>query len=159
MPPAPAPAATASIDIDASPEEVYALLTDLGALAEIGEEVVAHRWLGKTKAAVPGAKFIGMNKNRFYRWGTVATITEAAPATQFGFHVAFGPIAVSHWRYDITPAGEGCRVTESTWDRRPRWFTAVGGLTTGVKERASHNQRSIEGTLRKLKARAEANPR
>jgi hypothetical protein len=152
----PTPSATSTIDIAAPPEQVYALLTNLDSLAELGEEVYAHRWIGKATSATIGAKFRGSNKNGFHRWGTTATITDAQPAGRFGFDVGFGPVPVSHWQYEITPVPGGCQVTESTWDRRPRWFTPIGRMSTGVKDRSDHNQKSIEGTLRKLKARAEA---
>lgn len=152
----PAPDASASLDINAAPDTVYGLLTDIDALAELGEEVYRHRWIGKKHVAAPGAKFVGLNKNRFYRWGTVATITDTDPGARFAFDVNFGPVPVSRWQYDIEATESGCRVTESTWDRRPGWFNPIGLLTTGVKDRAPHNLHSIEGTLRNLKARAEA---
>lgn len=65
-------------------------------------------------------------------------------------------IPVAHWRYDFVAADGGCRVTESTWDRRPRWFRKIAGLATGVGDRAAANAEHIRLTLQRLKERAEA---
>jgi hypothetical protein len=66
-------------------------------------------------------------------------------------------VPVAHWRYDIASTGEGtCRVTESTWDRRPGWFRIPAGWATGVKDRKSANAEHIELTLARLKEKAEA---
>jgi hypothetical protein len=156
-PPTAAPSAHGSVEIAAAPEQIYALITDLDELAQLGEEIQKHRWLGGAKEAKVGAKFMGSNRNGFHRWQTFATITSATPGEKFAFDVSLGPLPVSRWEYRIQPAPMGSLVTESTWDRRPGWFATVAGVFTGVRDRAGQNQKDIEATLAKLKARAESN--
>ena len=148
------PAASADITVDASPEAVYGLITDLATLAELAEETTAMSW-HKGDAARPGAKFKGRNRNGRHTWTTTCTVTEADPGRGFAFDVHSAVVPIAHWRYDITPAGDGCRVTESTWDHRPGWMRRIAHLLTGVRDRGAANHEHIRATLARLKERAE----
>lgn len=150
-----APSATATVQINASPDEVYALVTDLPTLASLAEETVAMQ-RRNGDAARPGAVFIGANRNGGRRWSTTCTVTDAEPGRVFAFEVRSGVIPVARWQYDFVPADGGCRVTESTWDHRWRWIRRVTRLTTGVRDRTAANAEHIRLTLQRLKERAEA---
>jgi Polyketide cyclase / dehydrase and lipid transport len=151
-------AAQADVAIDADPQAVYALITDLPTLASLAEETAAMKWR-KGDSAAPGAVFKGTNRNGIRRWSTTCTVTDAEPGSAFAFDVAYLGIPVSHWRYDIVPvAGDAdgrCRVTEQMWDRRPGWFVKPGGLATGVMDRPTANTEHIKLTLQRLKKKAE----
>jgi hypothetical protein len=149
------PSATGTVHIDASPETVYALITDLSALRECAEETVAMRWR-KGDGARPGAVFSGDNRNGSKKWSTTCTVTAAEPGRTFAFKVRSAIIPVAQWAYQITPADGGCQVTESTWDHRPRWIRGITGYVTGVKDRTAANAENIQLTLNRLKQRAEA---
>ncbi|OHV06016.1 SRPBCC family protein [Mycobacterium talmoniae] len=149
------PSVSASVQINASPESVYALITDLAVLADLAEEAVAMRWRDGD-AARPGAVFTGENRHGTRRWSTTCTVTAAEPGRTFGFDVRAAIIPVAHWRYEITAVDDGCRVTESTWDRRPGWIRGITRWTTGVSDRTAANTEHIRLTLHRLKQRAEA---
>ncbi|HEX7322128.1 MAG TPA: SRPBCC family protein [Mycobacterium sp.] len=149
------PSATGTVTINASPESVYALITDLSALAECAEENVGMKWR-KGGSAQPGAVFTGHNRNGWHRWSTACTVTDAEPGRLFAFDVRSMVIPVARWAYQISAADGGCRVTESTWDRRPRWFLGIANLSTGVKDRVATNTEHIRLTLDRIKQRAEA---
>lgn len=146
---------TAGVRIDARPDTVYRLLTDLPTLASLAEEAVAMEWR-KGDAVRPGAVFVGRNENGDRRWSTTCTVTDAEPGRVFAFDVRYAMLPVARWQYDIVSADGGCRVTESTWDRRPGWFRKLAGKSTGVPDRAAANAEHIRLTLHRLKARAEA---
>jgi hypothetical protein len=148
------PSATSSVEINAAPATVYALITDLAAMSEIAEETAVMRW-AKGDSAAPGAVFKGTNRNGWRKWTTKCTITDAAPGERFAFNVSHTGVPISRWQYDIAASGEGCSVTESTWDRRPRWYKTPAGLATGVMNRAGANADNIQATLQRLKKRAE----
>jgi hypothetical protein len=148
--------ASGTIDIAATPARVYALITDLTELATLADETETMRWV-RGSAAVPQAVFRGANRNGRHRWTTTCTVTHAEAGHTFAFDVSYPPgLSISRWQYDIEPTRAGCRVTETTWDRRPSWFAAISGLGTGVKDRGAANQAHIDATLTRLKARAEA---
>lgn len=146
--------AQADVNINADCGTVYSLITDLPTLASLAEENEAMKWR-KGGQATPGAVFKGINRNGVRRWSTTCTVTDAEPARTFAFDVTYFGLPVAHWRYDIVPTDGGCRVTEGTWDRRPKWFVKPGGLATGVMDRDSANAEHIKVTLQRLKAKAE----
>jgi len=149
------PCVTATVQIDARPDVVYGLITDLPTLASLAEEAVAMEWR-KGDAVRPGAVFTGHNESGRRRWSTKCTITDAEPGRLFAFDVTHTILPISRWQYDIAAADGGCRVTESTWDRRPGWFRKLAGKATGVTDRAAANAEHIRLTLQRLKERAEA---
>ncbi|USX55182.1 SRPBCC family protein [Lentzea sp. HUAS12] len=148
------PDATAHIDVAASPQRVFELVSDLRGLSRCAEEYSGGRWLNAPGAQV-GARFRGVNKRGWRVWPTTSTVTDCSD-TRFAFEVKSLGLAVSRWQYDIEETADGCRVTESTWDRRPRWYVPITRLATGVKDRAVTNQRNIEATLERLKRAAES---
>jgi hypothetical protein len=151
------PNARAHVDVAATVEQVYALVSDLSGMAEVAQEYSGGRWLGSAAGPEVGARFRGANRRGLRVWRTVSTVTDAGP-TRFAFEVSSFGLPVSRWQYDIEPTGAGCRVTESTWDRRPGWFRPLTVLATGVRDRDTVNQRNIERTLARLKAAAEKSP-
>jgi hypothetical protein len=151
----PDPSAASSIEIAASPATVYGLITDLAAMSEIAEETAVMRW-SKGDSAAPGAVFKGTNRKGWRRWTTKCTVTDAAPAERFAFNVSHAGVPVSRWQYEIAPMAEGCTVTESTWDQRPKWYVKPSAFVTASKDRAAINAGHIQATLQRLKTRAEA---
>lgn len=152
-----APSATGTVQINAAPDVVYRLITDLSVLADCAEENVGMDWRTGDSAR-PGAVFVGHNRHGGRRWSTMCTVTDADPGKVFAFDVRSAVIPVARWEYRITsnPGGQGgCQVTESMWDRRPRWFVGIAGLVTGVKDRPTVNTEHIRITLERVKQRAE----
>lgn len=152
------PTASDRIKVAAPPEAVYTLVSDPGTLAELAGEYAGFRWLGGATSARPGARFRGHNRNGLRRWSTTCTITDADAGSRFAFEVAFGPVRISRWQYNIEPDEGGCVVTESTWTRVPTWFQTAASPMVGVRDRESRNRENIALTLSRLKERAEATP-
>lgn len=149
------PDAQGEVSIGADPDRVYALITDLATLADLAEEATAMEWRNGGVAR-PGAVFKGHNQNGWRRWTTTCTVTEAEPGRVFAFDVRHSGLLAARWRYDIESAGIGCRVTERTWDHRPRWIRNLAGVVVGVPDRAAANNVHIGLTLQRLKAKAES---
>jgi Polyketide cyclase / dehydrase and lipid transport len=151
----PGPASAKSeVSIDSDAQSVYHLITDLPTLASLAEEARAMKWR-RGDSAREGAVFKGQNRNGFFRWSTTCTVTDAEPGRAFAFNVHYIGLPVAHWRYDIVADGDGCRVTEQTWDRRPGWFSKTAWVGTGVRNRTAANTEHIRLTLQRLKERAE----
>ena len=148
------PSATATVQIDATPDTVYGLITDLPTLASLAEEAVRMEFR-KGEAIAEGAVFVGHNENSGKSWTTKCTVTDADPGRTFAFEVRHTVLPIARWQYDIEAAATGCRVTESTWDRRPGWFRKIAKVATGVADRNAENAKNIELTLQRLKQRAE----
>jgi uncharacterized protein YndB with AHSA1/START domain len=148
--------ASTSILVQAPPERVWDLVTDVTRMGEWSPETVAAEWLDGATAAAAGARFKGRNKRRG-SWSTKCTVTESERGQAFSFEVGRGE---TRWSYRFSPDDGGCRVTESfEIVRRPgpvgRWLTKLG---TGVTwaEREADLVGGMEETLRRLKAAAES---
>jgi hypothetical protein len=151
---------TASIEVDAPPAAVMALVGDPVAMARLGEEIHRVRLLGGATAATVGTRFAGSNHQRLRRWTTICTVTDAAE-TRFGFEVhAPRPLAVhiSRWQYDVEPLDEGqrTRLTQTNWIKVPLWFFPAAVIITGTVNRPDANQQHIETTLERVKAEVES---
>ena len=148
----------ARIEVNAPPDAVYALVSDLPGMSSVAEEFDRGTWLGGAREAAVGARFRGHNRARR---STAGPPRRRSPTPSRGGgsrsrSSRSARIPVSRWQYDIEPTEDGCRVAEQTWDRRPSWFRPLANLVTGVRDRAEQNRRNIELTLRQLKAAAEA---
>ncbi len=143
--------------IDASPEDVYAVVSDPIATAALSPECYRVRWLDDPGADPVGRRFRGFNRHGIFRWATTATVTRAEPGRCFAYDVTFVGVPVSSWSYELEPAeGGGTLVRESTTDRRPRWIAVTAPVTTGVRDRADHNRRGMRATLAGLADLVEA---
>jgi hypothetical protein len=145
-----------SIEIKASPEAAYDLVSDLPGMGALSPENTGGRWLGGATGPVAGARFKGKNRNGVRRWSTNVRVETADPGREFAFGItSYVGIPVSRWRYTFVPTADGCTVTESWLDRRPGWFKGPAALVTGVGDRQAATARSIEHTLAQLKAALE----
>jgi len=147
--------ASVSRDIKASTEIVWNAIADITRMGEWSPECHTCEWAEGSNGPEVGAKFIGHNRNGDKEWTTEAEITESVPGQVFAFDGVFGDLRFSHWRYDIEPTGDGCRVTESWEDGRPEEILEMTGKISGVSDRATHNRAGMEQTLARLAAAVE----
>lgn len=143
-------------EIAAPPERVWALIADMTRMGEWSPENRGGTWLDGATGPAPGGRFKGRNQSGFRRWSTICTVTDCEPGRVFAFDVFKGPFAVARWSYHIEPVGDGCRVTERWTDRRSAVFAHIGGVVSGVRDRAAHNRAGMVATLDRLAAAAEA---
>jgi uncharacterized protein YndB with AHSA1/START domain len=149
-----------SIDIDASPDEVYALVADLPAMGRWSPECYRCDWQGGATEAAPGVRFVGRNRIGQRRWSTQGTVVVAEPGRELTFDIHSLGMPVSRWTYKIAPrAGGGVTLTESTEDRRGAVIRALGALLlmgTPGADRTTRNQDTMAVTVARLKEAAEA---
>lgn len=143
-----------STEIAASPDAVYAMVTDLPRMGEWSPEAQGGQWKGEPAAV--GAKFKGKNKNGKKSWSSVVVVTDATAPKRFAFRTKAGGMTFAEWSYEIEPRSSGCKVTETWVDTRPGFVTPLGRLVTGVADRATHTRTSIDTTLANVKKAAES---
>jgi ribosome-associated toxin RatA of RatAB toxin-antitoxin module len=142
-----------TVEIAATPERVFDLVSHLERMGEFSPENTGGAWIRGSKGPQLGARFRGTNARGGQRWSTLATVTTYLPPTSFTFEVTAGPFKVASWRFEIVATTNGCHVTESAIDRRGRF---VRLFEKGGDDRASFTGVSIEQTLAALKAACEA---
>lgn len=102
-----------SIEIEATPEVVYGILTDLSRISELSPECYRAEWEGDATSAVKGAAFRGYNRNAGNEWDAGCVVVTAEPGREWAFEVPADDGRSTTWRYTIEPTGSGSRVTES----------------------------------------------
>ena len=142
--------------ITAPATKIYELVSDLPRMGEWSPENTGGKWLGGATGPTPGARFRGSNRSGWRFWMTTVTVTSAEAGRRFAFEVDAAGIPISTWEYELVERDGACTVTERWTDRRPGWMRKVSVPVMGVSDRAGHNQRNMQETLRKLKATAES---
>jgi carbon monoxide dehydrogenase subunit G len=105
-----------SIEIAATPEAVYALVSDVARTGEWSPVCQQCQWEEGDGPRV-GARFSGRNVTADRTWETTSTVTAAEAGREFAWEVGKGFV---RWGYRTEPANGGTRLTES-WE-----FTAAG---------------------------------
>ncbi len=151
------PGASVESYIEAPPERVWALISDVKRMAEWSPECVGAEWLPPSQRALPGARFRGRSRRgRFQRWSRECEVTAAAPGELFAFSTLWRGGDATRWRYELTREGAGTRIVESCalTGRMPRWVK-VGYMLMG-RRRALEVRAGMEDTLARLKKVAES---
>ena len=144
-----------SRDIAASPEAVWAAISDVTRMGEWSEECVGCEWHDGVEGPVVGATFNGHNRNGDKEWTSQGKVVEAEPGRSFVFQCSMYDFHFSTWGYRIEPTETGCRVTEWSEDLRPESALEFSKKMSGVDDRAERNRHTISGTLDRLAAALE----
>ena len=139
-----------SRDIAASPEAVYAALTDISRMGEWSEECHTCEWHEGFDGPEVGAVFDGHNRNGDNEWTSQCTVIDADPGRAFAFECSMMDFHFSTWGYRIEPTSAGCTVVEWTEDLRPESVKEFSQQISGVEDRAARNRHTISGTLERL---------
>ncbi len=137
-------------DIAASPEKVWALVTDLPRMGEWSPENQGGSWSKGATGPAVGASFKGRNKNGKKSWGTTVIVNVCDEPSKFSFALMALGKNWCDWVYEIEETPTGCKVTHSWIDHRSTIADKLGKVVSGVSDRASHNRANMEVTLEKL---------
>ncbi|MGV9709270.1 SRPBCC family protein [Gordonia sp. NPDC003424] len=102
-----APLIEESVDINASAEDVWAVISDLKRMSEWSPQCVKMIIRGGSVGL--GTKSININRRGMLVWPTTAKVVRFAPNQELGFRIAENRTV---WSYTIEPSESGVRVTE-----------------------------------------------
>lgn len=148
-----------SVDIDAAPERVYELVSDITRMGEWSPECRSCRWARGATGPEVGARFKARNKGRRGPpWFNTPTITAAEPGRKFAFNRSGPGIGSYTWSYVFEPSATGTRLTESYDAERPlpaamSWITEKW---VGSHDRDAELREGMQTTLARIKAAAES---
>ena len=144
-----------SRDIAASPEAVFAAITDVTRMGQWSPETQNAEWNEGHNGPALGAMFTGHNQFGENEWSTEAKIVGLVANERFVFDCMVGDFVFATWSYAIEATDSGCRVTESWQDHRPDEVKEMSLAISGVEDRVVHNRATIEVTLAALAAEVE----
>ena len=145
--------AEARIQIQAPPERVWEMVSDVTRMGEWSPECVRAEWVGGATGPAVGAKFKGHNKiGRFLKWSTTPEVTVAERGREFAFRTK-----ETIWRYRLAPSADG-RGTEVTESFETVSYGKVMQLVAPERKRQPQMVEGMRDTLRRLKQAAESAP-
>ena len=146
------------VEVDAAPEAIYDLVTDVTRMGEWSPECVGCDWIDGANGPVPGARFRGRNRHRLARWSTRPRVVTANRPKEFMF-VAGDAIGrdLTIWTYRITATESATEVTESFELLRDiPWYIRFWRRSfMGVTDRKADLEANMRHTLLNIKAAAE----
>jgi Polyketide cyclase / dehydrase and lipid transport len=150
----------ARLHVNAPPEMVYELVSDVTRMGEWSPETVRCRWLDGADGPAVGVRFKGTNRRGFMRWSTKPRVVGAEPGREFAF---VANLMVFHrdmtmWRYRFEPAVDGgTDLTESfeMLNDLP-WYISFGERwLVRIKDRKADLEAGMQRTLERIRAAAE----
>ena len=145
-----------SLHMDAPPETVWALVTDVTRIGEFSPETFEGKWTrGSTRPEV-GASFAGHVKRNGVgpTYWSPCVVTKCVENELFEFSVGTDKVAVNNWGYRLEPSGTGTTVTEY-YRLEPMlpvrlYWSLMGHL------RGRTNEKGMRTTLERMKKVVEA---
>ncbi|MEU6847256.1 SRPBCC family protein [Streptomyces sp. NPDC046716] len=94
--------------IAAPPERVWALVTDIGLMPRLSDELQAAEWLAEAGGPEVGARFLGRNRHpSFGDWETTSYVVECAPCRAFAWAVSDPELPSAVWRFTLDAQDDG----------------------------------------------------
>ncbi len=138
--------------IDASPERVWELVSDLERMGEWSPECYRVEWLdGASSPAVPGARFRGWNRFGWMRWSVACEVKTAEPARELSFSTIDHGREMVRWCYRLEPTDKGTNLIESF---EVVWLSFAGRLAEDflMRNRDRRREEAMRATLERIKA-------
>ena len=146
-----------TVHIEAPPEAVWALVSDVTKIGRYSPETFEAEWLDGATALAVGVRFRGhvkRNQKGPTYWAT-CVITECEPNRAFGFTVGSSvEKGLNNWRYELTPSGAGTDITESFRLKDALGLKVYWALLGWARGKTNRN--GMRATLERMKAELEA---
>jgi uncharacterized protein YndB with AHSA1/START domain len=144
-----------TVHVDAPPEQVWALVSDITNTGRFSPETFEAEWLDGSTVPVVGARFRGHVKRngRGPTYWTKCTVIACEPGREFTFVVGTPEKHPMTWGYRFEAAGDGTDVTEfyQLEESAPlKLYWKVFG-----RARGRTNADGMRATLERVKAAAE----
>lgn len=145
---------SASIEIDASTEQVWALVSDPTRMPEWSPQCRRTIIRGGGPVGV-GTRTLNINRRGRLFWPTRSKIVEVVPHRRFAFRIAENGTV---WSFDLEPTPTGTRLTESR--HAPHGISDLSNFLTrnvlgGTESFEAELEDGIRQTLERIKATAE----
>lgn len=148
------PTAEVETVVEATPEEVWAVVTDITLPAVCAGELVGAEWLDGANGPALGARFAGKNESQFIgRWETICTVVDLEPGRRWVWEVgAEGADPWAQWGFEVDPSRKGAVV---------RQFVRIGlgwsPMVLAIEAAPEKEGRIVAGRLAEHRTAMEAN--
>ena len=140
------PVVAVQIDIEAPPERVWPLVSDIFLMPGLSGELQEVTWLDGVTGPALGCRFAGRNANEYSgTWETVSTVIECDEPRRFAWAVGDPGHPMATWRFTLQPDGAGT-VVEQWMQMGP----ARSGLSLAIDAMPDKEAKIVFVRLREL---------
>jgi uncharacterized protein YndB with AHSA1/START domain len=144
--------AMVTVDIAASPETIYDLVSDITRMGEWSPECTGGEWLDAPGEV--GSRFRGRNRRGPARWSTTARVLVADRPREFSFATMHRGTPATRWTYSFEGDGSTTRVTETFEAVSTPWLIALAERWL-IRGRQAQLEAGLAHTLAAVKTAAE----
>lgn len=138
---------SASMEINAPPERVWAVVTDITVMPRFSTELLAVEWEQGCTEPRLGATFVGTNHHSAIgQWRTTSEIIAFDPPMVFGWAVGRPEMPAATWRFDLTPTAAGT-MTSYTAQIGP----GPSGVTMMIQRNPDRAEQIVQDRLAQLR--------
>jgi len=142
------PEAVSEVRIDAPPERVWALCTDLPRMGEWSPENLGGEWLDGASGPAVGTRLRARNRHPAAgEWETVSVVVECEAPRRFAWAVGDPEIPAAVWSFDLEPDGAGTRLRQ-----RGAMGPGPSGTTAVIEQMPDKEERIITRRLQEWEA-------
>lgn len=150
-----APLIEASIDINATPEQVWSVVSDLKRMGDWSPQ--CKKMIVRGNPVSLGTRTININRRGALLWPTTAKVVRFEPNQELAFRVTENRTV---WSYTLTPNESGVTLTERREAKNGETTTVLSVLVDkvmgGTTSFEAELQEGMNETLGKIKRAAEA---
>ncbi|MQY22001.1 SRPBCC family protein [Nocardia macrotermitis] len=156
------PTVEAETWIDAAPQRVWEIVSDITLMPQFSDELQAANWLGEATGPAVGNAFVGSNKHQALgEWQTTSHVVQCEAPKTFAWAVSDPENPTATWRFTLEPRDGGTALRE--W---MRMGPARSGLSLAIDQMPDKEEKivfvrmrefetAMTGTLAAIKDRAE----
>jgi uncharacterized protein YndB with AHSA1/START domain len=144
-----------TMHIDAPPEAVWELVSDVTRIGSYSPETFEAEWLDGATGPAVGARFRGHVKRNGKGpvYWISCTVRVCEPGREFAFGTGSSDKPLNVWGYRLEPSGDGTDVTESFRLADVFWLRLYWALLGWARGRT--NREGMRTTLERMKAELE----
>lgn len=137
------PTVEVEVAVDAAPEEVWAVVSDITVPTRFSDELMEVSWLDGATGPALGARFLGRSQHpAIGTWETTSVISEYDPPRRMGWDVEDPEGVSASWRFEVLAEGDGTMLRQ--WGRMG---PAPSGLTPAIAARPDKEERIVAGRM------------
>jgi len=142
------PTVEASTWIDADPERVWSLVSDIKLMPTLSNELQSVEWADGADGPRIGARFVGHSEHQaFGQWSTTSQIIACDQPREFAWAVGEPDNPAATWRFRLTPRDGGTSL--NYW---MQMGPARSGLSVAIEAMPDKEQKIVFVRLREFEA-------
>lgn len=134
--------------IQAPPERVWPIVSDVGLMPSMSTELQSAEWLGGATAPAVGNRFVGSSRHdAFGEWSTTSHVVECDEPNRFAWAVGDPARPAALWRFSLERADGGTRLRQ--W---VRMGPGRSGLSAAIERMPDKEEKIVFVRMREFEA-------